>query len=142
MKKALLLAASVILGTTTLVGCQQSEKQELVSQVKMVAGTITYRERIALPENAVVEVTLQDVSLADAKARVLARQRFETNGAQVPFKFELPYTVSEIEQRHRYSVSARIEVDGRLRFITDTSNPVITDSNKTHTIDLRLIGVR
>ncbi|CAM4429898.1 YbaY family lipoprotein [Vibrio agarivorans] len=141
MKKALLLAA-VILGTTTLVGCQQSEKQEQVSQMQMVTGTITYRERIALPENAVVEVTLQDVSLADAKARVLSQHRFETNGAQVPFKFELPYNVSEIDDRHRYSVSARIEVNGKLRFITDTSNPVITDNNKSHKIDLRLVGVR
>lgn len=36
-------------------------------------GTVSYRERIALPPSAVVEVKLVDVSLADAPARTLAR---------------------------------------------------------------------
>ena len=35
-----------------------------------VTGTVTYRERIALPATAVVEVTVADVSRADAPAVV------------------------------------------------------------------------
>lgn len=34
--------------------------------MKTITGTVAYRERIALPPNAVVTVTLEDVSLADA----------------------------------------------------------------------------
>jgi len=140
MKKALALVMSVVLGAV-LVGCQSSEKQEQ-PKVDSVTGTVTYRERIALPDNAVVTVTLQDVSLADAPAKVIAKHRFETNGAQVPFEFDLAYDTKKIESRHRYSVSARIEVDGQLRFITDTSYPVITDDEQTDNVSLRLIGVR
>lgn len=136
MKKALALVMSVVLG-----GCQSSEKQEQ-PRVDSVTGTLAYRERIALPDNAVVTVTLQDVSLADAPAKVIAKHRFETNGAQVPFEFDLAYDTNKIEARHRYSVSARIEVDGQLRFITDTSYPVITDDAQTDNVNLRLIGVR
>ena len=33
-----------------------------------IKGTATYRERIAMPPNAVFEATLEDVSLADAPA--------------------------------------------------------------------------
>lgn len=39
-----------------------------------VTGTVTYRERIALPPGATVTVRLQDVSRADAPAEVLAEE--------------------------------------------------------------------
>ncbi|NMU26748.1 lipo-like protein, partial [Vibrio parahaemolyticus] len=78
---------------------------------------VAYRERIALPPNAVVTIALEDVSLADAPAKVLAKQTFETEGKQVPLSFELSYDSNEIKPNHRYSVRARIEVDGKLRFI-------------------------
>ncbi|OEF04964.1 YbaY family lipoprotein [Vibrio genomosp. F10] len=141
MKKALLVIMSIMFGAA-LVGCQSSEKQMGVSHVESITGTVSYRERIALPENALVTVTLQDVSLADAPAVVIAKHRFETNGSQVPFNFDLAYDSNKIQQRHTYSVSARIEVDGKLRFITDTRYAVITDMNKTQNVDLRLISVR
>ncbi|MGY3570287.1 YbaY family lipoprotein [Vibrio paucivorans] len=141
MKKALMLVLSVVFGSI-LMGCQASEQAVEQSGVQSITGTVAYRERIALPDNAVVTITLQDVSLADAPAKVLAKHRFETNGAQVPFNFDLAYDSKKIDARHRYSVSARIEVDGKLRFITDTMNAVITDENNTQVVDLRLIGVR
>ena len=37
----------------------------------LLMGTVTYLQRIALPPTAVVEVQLQDVSLADAPATVI-----------------------------------------------------------------------
>ncbi|MGI2820026.1 YbaY family lipoprotein [Vibrio fluvialis] len=145
MKKALLLASSVLLGSV-LVGCQTSEDSTTMTQttpaaMKTVTGTLAYRERIALPENAVVTVTLQDVSLMDAPAKVIATQTFETKGKQVPFAFELTYDSAQIDARHTYSVSARIELNGKLRFITDTHYGVITDDNNTNQVDLKLVGV-
>lgn len=139
MKKALALVMSVVLGAV-LMGCQMSEEQVKEAKMDSITGTVFYRERIALPDNAVVTVKLQDVSLADAPAKVIAEHQFETNGAQVPFDFVLAYDTSKIEARNRYSVSARIEVDGKLRFITDTSYQVITDANTTDNVNLRLIS--
>jgi len=140
MKKVYALIVSALLGLM-LVGCQSAEPTQAQNSVEKVTGTVSYRERIALPAGSVVTVTLQDVSLADAPAKVIAKHRFETNGKQVPFDFKLAYHTSKIDSRHRYSVSARIEVNGKLRFITDTSYPVITDSNSTDHVDLHLIGV-
>lgn len=77
-----------------------------------VKGTIAYRERIALPADAVVTVKLQDVSLQDVAAKVISEQTFTTDGAQVPFDFELSYDTKDINPKHTYSVSARIEVAG------------------------------
>ena len=43
------------------------------AETASVTGTITYRERIALTPEAVVQVDLRDVSKADAEATPLAR---------------------------------------------------------------------
>lgn len=139
MKKVFAIVASCF--TLLLVGCQSPSQALDESQLSSVTGTISYRERIALPADAVVTVTLQDVSLADAPAEVIAKHRFVSNGEQVPFEFNLAYDKNKIESRHRYSVSARIEVNGQLRFISDSVNSVITDSEQTHHVNVRLIGV-
>ncbi|PFG45901.1 putative lipoprotein [Vibrio sp. ES.051] len=144
MKKTLLLVSSLLFGAV-LVGCQSSQTTNMASaesSMKTITGTVAYRERIALPPNAVVTVSLEDVSLADAPAKVLAKQTFETQGKQVPFSFELNYDSNEIKPNHRYSVRARIEVDSKLRFISDTHNAVITDQAQTHQLDIRLVGTR
>jgi len=148
MKKALLIATSLI-SFGFLAGCQSTEQngapQEVVAEnmnMKMVTGTVSYRERIALPENALVTVTLEDISLADAPSKVLATQEFTTDGKQVPFAFELKYDASQIKANHRYNVRASIHVDSKLRFTTDTIAPVITDAANTESLNLRLVGVR
>lgn len=70
MKKALIFITS-LLSFGLLVGCQATSEtnasQEVVAEnTQVISGTVSYRERIALPENAVVTVTLEDISLADA----------------------------------------------------------------------------
>lgn len=91
-----------------------------------VAGTVTYLQRSALPPTATIQVQLADVSRADAPAIVLAEQRIEARGRQVPFPFELAYDPSTIDPRMTYVVQARIEDGGRLLFVNDTRYAVIT----------------
>ncbi len=64
-----------------------------------------------------MSVSLQDVSLADAPAVVLDEQKGPVKG-QVPLPFHLSYDPAQVKPGHRYSVSARIEVNGELMFIT------------------------
>jgi uncharacterized lipoprotein YbaY len=96
------------------------------SATATLSGTVSYMQRIALPPNAVVEVTLQDVSRADAPATVIARQTIQANGQQVPIPFALEYDPSAINPAMRYAVSARITEDGKLTWISTTMNPVLT----------------
>ena len=74
---------------------------------------------MALPPTAVIQVQLLDVSLADAPAKVLAEEKITLGERQVPVPFSLTFDPAKIEQNHAYSVSARILVDGQLRFISD-----------------------
>lgn len=100
-----------------------------------VTGTVTYLERIALPPDTRIKVMLADVSRADARAITIGEQLIETNGRQVPFAFEIAYDPRVIDPRHTYAIQARIEQDGRLRFISDRRHAVITRGAPIH-VDL------
>jgi len=89
--------------------------------VVTLSGTLSYRERVALPPDARVTVAISDVSLMDVAAPVIAQTEFATGGRQVPIAFSLDYDRARIERAHRYAVSARItDGGGRLIWITDT----------------------
>lgn len=94
-----------------------------------VTGTITYRNRMALPPTAVVRVVLQDVSLQDVAATVLDSVTIRPNGRQVPFAFALRYDPARIEPGNTYTVQARITDGGRLLYLNDEAYPVITGNH-------------
>jgi histidine triad (HIT) family protein len=102
-----------------------------------VAGSILYRERIALPEGAVVVVQVLDVSRADAPSVTLAEQRIETTH-QVPIPFSIDVPAAALAAVVQASVAARIEVDGDLGWITDTNHPVNGETN----VDLLLVRAK
>lgn len=118
----------VAFGTMTMSGCM-----EMIGENKMetVSGEVYYLQRISLPSNANVTVTLSDVSLADAPAKVISSQSFATDGQQVPIPFTLTYPANDIDSRSTYSVSAKIDVDGKMIYNSVDAYPVITDANKT-----------
>jgi len=91
-------------------------------------GTATYRERIAIPADAIFEAELQDISRADAPAVVLGRSRLEPAG-QPPFRFEIAYDDAALQAGHRYAVRATIRHKDRLLFTTDRIYRVLDGSN-------------
>jgi putative lipoprotein len=105
-----------------------------------VTGTVTLAQPGTVPNGAQVEIVLQDVSLADAPAVLIAARRFNTGGRQPPYSFELTYDPAKIDPRHTYAVSARISKGHKLLFTNDTRYPVITGGNPSH-VDLALKSV-
>lgn len=92
----------------------------------VIRGVASYRERLMLPPQAVFEARLEDVSRADAPSRVLGQSQI--TGANSPIRFAIPYVREMISARSRYTVSARITVDGELWFVNDTRTPVFADT--------------
>ncbi len=107
----------------------KSEKAANAASAGVVSGTVAYRERIAMPENAVLTMQLQDVSLADAPAKVIGEQKFTFAGHQVPLPFELHYDSTKMDPQHTYALSARITVNEQLMFMNTTTYRVITQGN-------------
>jgi len=120
---SLVLSAACLLAAAGEVEAAQPPAEP--AGLAAIRGAAAYRERIALPPNAVFEATLEDISRADAPAEVIGRARVEPAG-QVPIRFEIPYDPSRIKERNSYSVRGRITVDGKLWFTTDQVYPVLT----------------
>lgn len=97
----------------------------------VVRGSVAYRERLALPPDAIVEVRLYDVSRQDVAAPVIAETTILPEGRQVPLRFELRYDPSRIQPNHPYAVRATIRSGGRMIFTTDAVYQVITRGNPT-----------
>jgi copper homeostasis protein (lipoprotein) len=78
------------------------------------SGTATYRERIALPPDAIFEVVLEDISPADA-----------------PFRFSGSYPDSTVTSRSRYTVRPTARDRGQqLLFSNDRITPVLDGRNR------------
>lgn len=88
-------------------------------------GSVLYREKIALPPEALVEVTLEDVSKMDVKSTVLASQTLKPAG-QVPVDFRLSYDDAMVDARGRYSVRAVIRVGDDVLWRSTQSFPALT----------------
>ncbi|AUG00581.1 MULTISPECIES: YbaY family lipoprotein [Pseudomonas] len=132
MKKFTLLALATLLGACN--SMQPASKASL-------DGEVFYLQRIALPPAATLSVSLQDVSLADAPAVLLAEQKGPVKG-QVPLPFHLSYDPAQVKPGHRYSVSARIEVAGKLLFVTTEHNGVKLDGSDPQPLKIRVDAVR
>lgn len=131
--------ASIFL-SLALGGCAQPAGED--TPAATVSGTATYLQRIALPEDAVMTVRIEDISLADAPAETIGEQVIETGGQQVPIAFEVPYDPSQIIENHTYGLRVRIESgSGELLFINDTVVPVITRGAPTEDIEVILVQV-
>lgn len=99
---------------------------------EQVTGTVTYLQRMALPTNAVIQVQLAEVSLADAPANVIAEQSINLGQRQVPVPFTLNVDPAKIDPKRTYAVRAKITVGSELRFISERSYPVLTQGNPAH----------
>ena len=103
-----------------------------------IEGVASYRERIALPPDAVLEVKLLDVSLMDVPATELSGKLYALTG--VPARFTLDYDDALINEGGSYAVRASILKGDNLLFTTDTVHPVLTRGG-TNTVDIVMVRV-
>jgi putative lipoprotein len=106
----------------------------------MITGTVSYLQRMALAPDALIAVSLHDVTPADAPAKLIVEQRFPAAGRQVPIPFRLPYESASIDPTHRYTLRATITTRGKLTFSTTSVYPVLT-AGAPRTVDLVLQAV-
>ena len=120
--------------------CSSTPGDEAAST--QVDVTASYRERIMLPPGHVLTVKVEDVSRADAPARVVAETTQRLDGRAPPYAVTLSVPNSQIDARHTYAVRAEIrDPAGALRFTTDTRHSILTNGagNK---VDIMMVGVR
>jgi uncharacterized lipoprotein YbaY/heat shock protein HslJ len=127
----LMLVAMVLLS-----GCVSKLLQ--ADDAMTISGTAAYRQRIAMPPEALLTVRVEEVSHTDAQNPVLAETREPFGDRQVPIGFSLQVPNTAIDASHSYNLRAFITVNGEQRFITTRSYPVLTrgaDNNVNLTLD-------
>jgi len=104
----------------------------------VLRGTVSYRERIALPPDSMLVVSLTDTSPVIVTTRIVAEAVLRVDGKEPPIPFELPYDRARIASDHSYGVRAAIRSGDRILFETSGAYPVITRGNPTR-VELLLV---
>jgi putative lipoprotein len=93
--------------------------------MKTIEGHVWYRERMPLPPDAEIRISLEDVARMDVPSEVIATTRIEPQGGP-PWDFSLGYDPRKLHDRGRYVLRARIEADGQLLFISTEQIPAFS----------------
>jgi putative lipoprotein len=120
--------------TNAITAVKEDQKTD---QVNRISGTVFYRQRIALPPNAILVLTLADISRADAPATLIVEKKINLMGRQVPIPFTLTYNSSQLDPRFRYSLRAQIFVENQLQW-TSTRVYSINPQNDSTELNIQL----
>lgn len=119
-------APMILPAALILAACAATPGPDASTGMTTVDVTASYRERILLPPGHVLTVRIEDVSLADAPAVVLAEARQPLEGGP-PYAVRLGVPTSQIDPRHTYAARAGIrDPADQLVFVTDTRHAVLT----------------
>lgn len=111
----------------------------MVADGPAVEGAVRFAGgEVELPDGAVVEVLLQDTSLADAPAVTLGE--YVVHARSIPVPFRIPYDPAAIDERFEYTLQASVTLDGRLLYVNDTVHLVLT-GGAPEDIDVEVIRV-
>lgn len=134
---ALLSAASISLVASGWANAADPASAAQAGQAPLVInGQLTYRERVALPPSAVVVVELRDASTADGP--VIAEDRIELKGRQVPVPFDLTVDRAKLVPGRKYTVRGAIFDGGRATWV---SEPVGVDVSASR-VDLGTLAMQ
>ncbi|GHA06615.1 META domain-containing protein [Oceanisphaera arctica] len=108
MNRLTSIALTSVVAVTALSGCVA---QNEVTQQHRLTGSLSYLSRIALAPNSVAVVTVRDTSVANGA--VIAEQRIDLNGRQLPIPFTLAVNTQGMKSG-AYSLSTAIMEDGQV----------------------------
>ena len=99
---------------------------QLESRLAKVTGTIAYRNRIFLPQDAIAMVELREGATGTIPGNSLGAQRIE-DIRQIPIPFEIEYDPLDINPRRTYVITATISAGNRPLYTTVDQYAVITN---------------
>jgi len=134
----LLIAAACTDSSQTPANTEQQKPDNTLMRV--ISGTVWYRERKALPPGAQVIVVLEDQSRMDVPATRITDYTHTVDGPP-PYTFRLVYDPSAIDDRMRYGLRARIEHEGKLLFTsTENIDPFAVAAGEEIKIMVSMVG--
>jgi putative lipoprotein len=123
MRTALIVLVAAIL---SLLGCATASGDAggSVPDFLTLTGSVALRQPVTLPSDALLTVTLEDVSRADAPAVTLAQTQTTLHGQQAPIGFSLVYPGPAVQPGAIYAARARLTLGDQLLYTTTEHNRV------------------
>ena len=120
---------TALAGSAVLSACQ-TPRRGVPAEQERVEGMARIEGAVVLPPGALLQVSLVDVSRADARAPTLAQTRLPLSGPG-PWPFDLSVERRLIDPRGSYSVRAEIGLEGgQPAYVTDTAHLVLGHSGQ------------
>ncbi len=131
---------SCILAACVLSACSTANNSTQTDDFATLTGKVDYTGPAKISPNSIATIAIEDASIADANAPVLAIQTIE-NPTDFPIAFTLKYNPTKINpQNHFYGLRVRIENNEQLEFINDTRIGIITGGYPAHDIQAPVIS--
>jgi len=109
--------------------------------MKTLIGDVRYELPQPVPADAVLIVTLADVSRADAPARTVSEERIQPVGAS-PVDFMLSYDPAELRDGVDFAIGVRLQQGDKLLAISDTRTSVLGRSGENGPVSITLKAVQ
>jgi putative lipoprotein len=108
--------------------------------MRTLVGDVRYDLPQAVPADAVLIVTLADVSRQDAPARTVSEDRIQPVGAS-PVDFMLSYDPAELKDGVDFAIGVRLQQGDKLLAINDTRTSVLGRSGENGPVSITLKAV-
>lgn len=105
--------------------------------MKTLIGDVRYELPQPLPADAVLIVTLADVSRQDAPARTVSEERIQPVGAS-PVDFMLSYDPAELRDGVDFAINVRLQQGDKLLAISDLRTSVLGRSGNNGPVSITL----
>lgn len=108
--------------------------------MKSIVGDVRYELPQPVPADAVLLITLADVSKQDAPARTVAEERVQPVGAS-PVDFLIAYDPAELRDGVDFAINVRLQQGDKLLAINDTRISVLGRSGENGPVSVLLKAV-
>ena len=134
----LLASAALAMSLSACATIQPAAESSEVVMVERITGALSYRERIAPPPEAQVEIVVSDITLGRNQELILSRTMNTIGQASPPIPFSIDVSKLNLSDGPLYGLRAFIrEPDGTILF--RTSEPFLLDL-RSDTVDISEIG--
>lgn len=113
---------------------------QMIPGGRIVTGTVNYKERVDLPQTAMVHVELIDMSAKDPRKALLGEDTIWPAGIRLPVTFRIAYDPSRIDPTRIYTVRARIMDGEKTLFVSSSMSQVLT-KGASDKIDIVVVPV-
>lgn len=104
--------------TALLSGCDK-KNDAMDDALSLLETEVFYNQKLVLPEGAILEVRLEDVSKMDVASTLISSATREIKSTP-PYALQIAFPTKSINAKHRYSLRASIKVNDKLHFISTT----------------------